>query len=213
MELGTGKVSVKMVNEAAFIDLNMASEKLLMSLFQSVGVEAGEAQSLVDAIEDWRDVDDLPRLSGAERDQYQAAGLKQVPANTDFRTVDELKAVMGMTPALFDKVAGSLTVYSKAAGIVSALAPRTVLLAIPEASPEDVDAYIKSRQDQLDSGVLPTGYPRAAGYEAGAYGLVYNLQSEAALPDGTAFLRQAVVRMTGNAKHPFDILDWREVRP
>jgi len=212
-ELGAGKVVVKIVNESAFIDLNYASENLLLSLFTSVGLDAGEAQAMVDAIEDWRDADDLPRLSGAERDQYQAAGLKQVPANQNFRTVDELKSVLGMTPDLFAHVSGALTVYTKSTGIDASVAVRQVLLALPNVKAEEVDAYLAVRQDELAAGQVPTPFPAAAGFTGGATSMVYNLRSEAVLPDGSFFVREAVVRLTGDTKRPFDFLDWREARP
>ncbi len=211
--LGDGNVTVKIVNESAFIDLNYAPENLLLSLFASVGLDAGAAQSMVDAIEDWRDADDLPRLSGAERDQYQAAGLKQVPANQDFRTVDELKSVLGMTPDLFARVSGALTVYTKSAGIDPSVASRQVLLALPNIKAEDVDAYLAVRQEELAAGQVPTPFPAAAGFTGGVASMVYNLRSEAVLPDGTSFVREAVARLTGETKRPFDFLDWREARP
>lgn len=212
-DLDGTKVSVIMVPESTFIDLNTAPEKLLLGMFESVGVEAGQAQALVDAIEDWRDPDDLPRLSGAERDQYQAAGLKQVPANADFKSVSELKEVMGVTPEIYAKVADSLTVFSQAAGINSALAPRQVLLSIPDTKQEDVDAYLADRQSQLESGMVVMPFPAAAGFEAGSSSVVYNISSKAVLTDGTVFVSKAVVRLTGDVKHPFAFLDWREGRP
>jgi general secretion pathway protein K len=212
-ELGDGKVTVRIVEESAFIDLNTAPEPLLMGLFKSVGVEEGGAQALVDAIQDWKDVDDLTRASGAERDRYLAAGLKQVPPNAEFRRVDELKSVLGMTPALYDKIASALTVYSRASGINSALAPREVLLAIPDVTAEQVDAYLVARQEELSSGLTPAPFAPAAAFPAAGTGMIYTCRSEAVLSDGTVFVREAVAGLTRDPQHPFGFLDWREGRP
>jgi general secretion pathway protein K len=214
MNLADGKVSVTILDETALIDLNAAPEALLQNLLYSVGVEEGQAQTLVAAIQDWRDVDDLVRPGGAEVDQYLAAGLKQGPPNRDYLRVDELKGVLGMTPELYDKVSAALTVYTMSPGINSALSPRQVLMAIPNVIPADVDAYLTQRQEQLTAGQAPTPFPPAAPYAGGGGNMVYTVRSEAVLADGTAFVREAVARLAnGNPKHPFGFLDWREGRP
>lgn len=212
-DLGGGRVTVNLLDESAYIDLNAAPEALLLGLMQSVGVEEGRARELVDAIQDWRDADDLPRTSGAERDQYQAAGLKYMPANTNFRMVEEIKSVLGMTPDLYARISGALTVHSGVAGISSSLAPRQVLLAIPNVSAEQVDAYLAARQGDVLAGLPPPAFPPAAAFTAGQGTMVYNARSQAVIPDGTVFVREAVVRLTGDPKHPFGILNWREGRP
>lgn len=211
-ELGEAKVTVTLVDEAAYIDLNTAQDKLLLGLLTSSGVEEGEAQVLLAAIQDWRDADDLVRPSGAERADYLAAGLKYGPANADFRTLDELKAVLGMTPDLYDRIAGALTVYSHSAGINAPLAPRQVLMALPDVDPAQVDAYLVARQEELEAGLTPTPFPPAAAFPGGGSG-VYNARSVATLSDGTVFVRQAVARLTGDPKRPIAFLDWREGQP
>lgn len=211
-ELGEGKLTVTLVDEAAYIDLNAAQDTLLLGLLMASGVEEGAAQVLLDAILDWRDPDDLIRPSGAERDQYAAAGLAYVPANADFRSVDELKSVLGMTPELYDRLSGALTVHSRAAGINASLAPAQVLMAIPGVNPVDVESYLVTRQEDLAAGLTPAPFPPAAAFPGGGTG-VYNARSLASLPDGTVFVREAVARLTGDPKRPIAFLDWREGRP
>jgi len=211
-ELGEGKVTVTVVDEAAFIDLNAAQDNLLLGLLTASGVEEGAAQVLLDAILDWRDPDDLVRASGAERDQYEAAGLAYVPSNANFRSVDELKSVLGMTPDLYDKISGALTVHSRVAGINASVAPRQVLMAIPGVDPAEVESYLVTRAEDLAAGLTPAPFPPAAAFPGGGAG-VYNARSVATLPDGTVFVREAVVRLTGDPKRPIAFLDWREGRP
>lgn len=211
-QLSAGKITVSMLDEAAYIDLNVAPEKLLSGLLVSIGVAEDQAAILVDAILDWRDPDDLTRPSGAERDEYLAAGRDYGPANARFRTVDELKRVLGVTPELYDKIAGALTVYSNSAAINTVLAPRQVLLAIPNVSPGEVDAYLAARQEELTAGLTPAPFAPAAGYSGGKTA-VYNIRSISVLPDGARFVREAVVRLNRDPKRPWVFLDWREGRP
>lgn len=208
-ELGGGRVTVSLIDEAAYIDLNAAQDALLKGLLSSAGVEEGEAQVLLDAILDWRDGDELVRPSGAEREQYLAAGRTRLPANAAFRSVDELKAVLGMTDALYEQIAGALTVHSRQPGINAAQASRQVLLALPGAGAEAVDAYLAARQEELAAGLQAATFAPATAFTAGRGG-VYRLRSEAGLADGTVFVREAVVRLTGDAKRPAATLAWAE---
>ncbi len=208
-EMAEDKVSVTMVDEAAYIDLNTAQDALLMGLLKSAGIEEGEAQVLLDAILDWRDKDDLVRASGAERDQYVSEGVRARPTNGNFRTVDELKLVLGVSQQLYERVSEALTVYSRQTGINSATASANVLMAIPNVDQEQIDAYLVTRQEEIAAGLPPTAFPPAAAYSATSSG-VYNVRSIARMANGTEFNRVAVVRITGDPKRPITFLDWRE---
>lgn len=63
------------------------------ALLKQAGVS--EPQHLIDAIEDWYDTDDFVRLHGAEKDDYNTAGL---PRNNLPQTIAELEQVKGMAP-------------------------------------------------------------------------------------------------------------------
>lgn len=211
--LGDAEIQLVMRDESAKIDLNTASDALIKGLLLSVGLDEEQANQLVDAILDWRDNDELTRPQGAERDRYEAMGLPYVPTNAAFQTVDELQRVIGVTPDLYRKLAGALTVFSRLTGINSALAPRQVLLALPGATEADVDAYIAQREEMLDAGQTPLPFPLAAGFETGATTQVYNLRSIAKASDGTQFVREAVAKVAQDPKRPFIFLLWQEGRP
>jgi general secretion pathway protein K len=207
------EVEVAILEESARIDLNAASDTLLRGLLLSVGVDAESAESLVDAIVDWRDADDLVRPRGAEQAAYVAAGMDHVPSNGNFQTVDELRLVLGMTPELYKRIADALTVYSGQSGINGVVAPRQVLLALPGATPEDVDAYIAARAAYQAENLTPPVFPPATAFASGGAGSVYNLRARATLPDGTYFIREAVARVTRDRSRPFIFLDWKEGSP
>ena len=195
-------------DESARIDLNSANEALLRSLFINVGGTDPElAAHIADAIQDWRDGDDLKRPNGAEEADYRAAGLKYKPANANFETVSDLARVMGVTPAIYARVADTLTVHSRQAGINPLTAPRSVLLALPNTTPEMVDAYLALRGDALKGNQPAPAFPPAVGFSSGA-GPVWRVRAVATLPDGVTFAREAVVNPSGDVHRPFVALAW-----
>lgn len=209
-EFGGGKLNIMLLDVSGKIDLNSASDDLLKGLLKSVGLNDEESNILLDAIVDWRDEDDLPHPKGAEVAEYKAAGLKYRPANAPFETVNELQRVLGMTPDLFANLADALTVDSHQAGINAAIAPEKVLLALPGANAELVDAYLVARQEALLKKLLPPPFAPAAAAVAGADGSVYSVRAEAALPDGTVFIREAVVKIDQGAVRKFVFYSWKE---
>jgi general secretion pathway protein K len=104
-------VQISIRNEGTKIDLNHAPETSLSALFASVGVDASKAQSLADAVADFRDSDNFPRRHGAEAPEYVAAGLAWGPKNAPFEAVEELEQVLGMSPRVYERVAPYLTTY------------------------------------------------------------------------------------------------------
>jgi general secretion pathway protein K len=195
-------------DESAKIDLNGANEVLLRSLFTSIGgADPDVAAHIVDAIQDWRDPDDLKRPNGAEEADYRAAGLTYKPANAPFETVTELARVMFVTPEIYARVADSLTVHSRQPGVNAATASRTVLLALPNATPEVIDAFLQQRAAALAEKRPVPPLPLAQGFAAGATG-VWRIRAQATAPDGVTFAREAVVRPSGDVRRPFLALAW-----
>ena len=207
---GSASIVVTAVDEAAKIDVNAAPDPLLKNLLMVAGgLDEAAAAALVDALDDWRDPDDLTRPNGAEAPEYVAAGLKYVPANGPFETVGEVARVLGMTPALFRRIEPLITVYSQQPGINPATASRDVLLVLPDATPETVDAYISQRTDALANKLAMPPFPPAQAFGAGA-ALVWRIHAEASMPDGVTFVREAVLRPSTDAERPLIALAWLE---
>src|SRR5262249_34953591 len=106
------KVYVSIKDESTKLDLNQAPVELLVALFQSLGLQQDKAQSVADAIADFRDPDDLMHPRGAEQHQYQAAGLAWGPKNAPFDEVQELHQVFGVTQEIYEQIAPSLTTHN-----------------------------------------------------------------------------------------------------
>lgn len=207
---GEVAIAAAAVDESAKINLNIGSDALLRGLLQNVGgLPPDEAQNVVEAILDWRDADDLRRPNGAEEPEYRAAGRKYRPSNAPFESVGELRLVLGVTPALYDRIAPTLTVYSRQRGINPATASRDVLLALPNVSPEQVDAYLGQRADALAQKLPIPPFPPAQGFAAGAIP-VWRIHAEATLPDGVTFVRDAVTLPSSDPRRGLIALLWQE---
>lgn len=205
---GPASIVVTAVDEGARIDVNAAPDALLRSLLVQVGgMDDASASALVDAIADWRDPDDLRRPNGAEAPEYKAANLPYGPANAPFETIGEVSRVLGMTSAVFARIRDAITVYSRTPGIDTATAGRSVLLALPGATPEAVDAFIAQRSDALAQGLPVPPFPLAQGY-AGAAIPVWRIRAQATLSDGVTFARDAVLRPSPDPRLPAVTLAW-----
>lgn len=206
---GGGELRITIRDESAKVDLNAAPPLLLKGLFRAAGLGEAEADALGDAVADWRDPDDLRGANGAERSDYAAAGRSYGPANMPFETTEELRLVLGMSDALYRRIESLVTVHSRLAGINAAVAPREVLLALPGATPQMVDAFIEQRLALLAQGLPAPPFPAAQGLAANATGSTYGIQVRVVLGNNARFFREAVVRMTANVYEPATILAWR----
>jgi general secretion pathway protein K len=202
---------VSIHDESGKIDLNTASDELLKSLFVSVGLSEVASVTLLDAVLDWRDTDNLKRLHGAEDADYRAANKSYIPPNGPFETVDELQRVLGMTVELYRKLAPTLTVYSRQRGVNTAVASREVLLALPGINPAMVEQYLVQRQSMLDSGQVAPAFAGAGAFASASGGLSgYMARCEVKTSDGAVFVRQVVARLIQDPKRPVTVLAWGE---
>ncbi len=80
--------------ESGRVDLNAASPETLEALFAAHGFAGAEAAALRDRLLDWRDRDDLRRLRGAERADYEAAAATEMPGDGPLRHPGELRRVL-----------------------------------------------------------------------------------------------------------------------
>jgi type II secretory pathway component PulK len=122
------------------IDLNHADAEMLDALLRRLRIEEPVRDSMVDALLDWRDSDDIARPHGAERAWYAARG-RLVPRNGAFADVREITRVRG-----FEKMPGLDSVLTVEPGRVSlADAPLDVIAALPGMSDEGVARIAEER--------------------------------------------------------------------
>lgn len=146
MVFGDARYTLRVRDTGAALNLNDADEEVLRQFFaQGMRVDYAHADRLAQAILDWRDADEIPRLGGAERDEYLRAGAPVLPPNRDFAELDELRYVMGITPELFEASVPYLTLIGSGDVNVNA-APEPVLLALPDMTPGAVTELLRLRQ-------------------------------------------------------------------
>ena len=144
-------IALRLRDTGAALNPNEADEDMLRQfLADGLQIDYALADRLTQAIIDWRDQDELPRLNGAEREEYEQAGAPVLPANRPFAEVSELKYVLGMTKEIFEQMEPYLTTVSSGRINVNA-APEPVLAALPGFTPTTVAAVLRNRE----SGHLP----------------------------------------------------------
>ncbi len=207
----TGTVTYTIQDEGGKVDLNTGVEGLFAVVFRTAGIDAREAKALEDAILDWRDADRVRRPTGAEDQDYVAAGKSVHPANGPFVTVDELRNVLGITDQTFRAVAPALTVYSGRRGVDPAVAPRAVLRALL-ADPEALDRFIANRRSADGGGVRTRvrDIRISRRFISSSSRSAFSIRSEARLDTGAVFIRVAVVGIDGAGEARYRIYDWRQ---
>jgi type II secretory pathway component PulK len=166
-----GRYSVRMTDEGGRISLNRASEATLTRVVTNLvrggnattGVDTHAAKdigSIVDAILDWRDSDDLARANGAESDYYLGLRTPYHAKNGLFDSPEELLLVKGITAALFYGGDGSpglrdiFSVYSKEQKINVKTAPAAVFQVLLDTDAQTAADLVTLRDGDPD-GFLP----------------------------------------------------------
>ncbi len=112
VRIGPTPVIVRVWNESDRVNLNTAPAPLLRALVVGVGAEASVADQVAAAILDWRTKGANPTDGAARTQRYRLAGFSHAPPGTNFKTVLDLNDVLGMTPALFARLAPHVTVWT-----------------------------------------------------------------------------------------------------
>lgn len=96
--IGNGSFEYTITDEDGKLNINTASIDQLKYLFENVGIDITEVDTIVDSIFDWRDKNDLHLLNGAEEDYYQSLPQPYSSKDGPFDTIEEILLVKGMTP-------------------------------------------------------------------------------------------------------------------
>lgn len=95
-----GGYQVQVTTEEARFNINVlllnSDREILKRVFASWNLKPEFVSALVDALKDWVDADDLVSLNGAEKREYEKAGLDELPFNKPFKNLDDMLLVRGM---------------------------------------------------------------------------------------------------------------------
>ncbi|NJD62401.1 MAG: general secretion pathway protein GspK [Deltaproteobacteria bacterium] len=136
IELGDGTILVTLEDEERKINLNKlvlpngnAPDERRVAVFRRLLTILEIDPSFADAVVDWLDVDDTPRVGGAESAYYLSLPYPYRAKNDLFDTLDELRLVRGITPEIFEKLKPFVTIHSSGAVNINT-APKEVLMAL-----------------------------------------------------------------------------------
>jgi general secretion pathway protein K len=207
---GLGRVRIAITGAGGTVDLNRGNRELLGALLASAGVEEDKLDSLLDAIEDWRDNDELRSLNGAESDDYRAAGLDFGPKNGPFERVEELQQVLGMTPGIYQQIQSELTVHSRLPGIDPAMASAKLLGVIPNIDQQVLQEYLESRTQSVAEGTPLPEPPFSGANLSQGRSLAYHIKAMAFTDSGSTASVEAVIEPGRRRGLPYNQLVWRE---
>jgi general secretion pathway protein K len=175
-EMADGHYRIRIMEESGKINLNALTDQngiVLKNLLMNSGVAEEKANIIIDSILDWKDRDNIHRLSGAEDDYYQSLPRPYKAKNADFDSPEELFFVRGLSGAILHgsgEVKGILpfcTIYGKTDRINLLTASQEVLRAVPGMTEEMVRRII----DYRDLGPAEKLQP-IAGWMGGDYNAI-----------------------------------------
>jgi general secretion pathway protein K len=136
IDLGEGTIGIVVEDEERKININRlvlpngnAPDDQKLAVFRRL-LEILEIDPLLaDAVVDWLDNDDTPRVGSAESAFYLSRPFPYQAKNDFLDTVDELRLVRGVTPEVFEKLRPFVTVYSSGKVNLNT-APKQVIMAL-----------------------------------------------------------------------------------
>lgn len=136
IDLGEGTIGIVVEDEERKININRlvlpngnAADDQKLAVFRRL-LEILEIDPLLaDAVVDWIDNDDTPRVGSAESAFYLSRPFPYQAKNDFLDTVDELRLIRGVTPEVFEKLRPFVTVYSSGKVNLNT-APKQVIMAL-----------------------------------------------------------------------------------
>jgi general secretion pathway protein K len=210
---------IRLLSETGKININLIELGLLQTIMLHApnGSNAQLPSATINraaAIVDWRDGDDLMNIDGAEKNQYQEAGLNVQPSNKPFQTLDELQQVLGMNEATLKWLEPLVTVYADAPQVDLQLASKEVLQLISGVNTGLIDAYISTRVESAKHNQpAPTSPLDPTPSTQNAEVTVLTIVSEAQQGEqSTAVINALVKKSTDTQTTPFQVVRWQANR-
>jgi general secretion pathway protein K len=213
-----GTVRLTAADESGRINLNLAPIDLLAGLYSASGGTSLDPVSFAGRVEDWRDYNAEPSVGGAEAGDYESEGLSYRPANRPFRSVAELRLLLGLSRSDFNRLAPLLTVHSGQATIDPMSASPAVLRAIPNIQRSEVEGLMGARRNGATREQISALLARHAQYFSSAASGAYRVGAQARLDNGFSGAVEAVI-VTPQSGDPADyhVVAWSrlpdEARP
>jgi general secretion pathway protein K len=186
--IGNSRVTVRLKDEAWWINPNSASPALLDAMTRAAGSDGESARRLALAIGDWVGSAPAPRPPNVLLADYRAAGLDYGPPGAPIETLDELGRVLGMTPATF-----------------AAIRPHLTLFGPPQPSPTTTDPFVATALASV-----ATTEPAVSANQPPPDVLTTRITAAASGPNSAQVTRSAVVRFGAVLPLGYQVLAWRD---
>ena len=184
-------MTVDVTDERGKLDVNQSPATLLQALFGALGADRTTAQAAGNAIADWRSAQPAGDTDSPLVPAYRMEGRLWGPPGQEFQRLDELKLVMGISPALYEASLPYLTLALEQ-GPWTQYAAAPVLAAIARAR----------TQSGLTVDVADARGP-----------VVLSLVAHVDGRDGASFTRRVLFRLDGTLSGPawkYRILSWED---
>ena len=192
-------VSVTVEDERGKIPLNDIDDDQARRMFAAAGAEGDQLEAVTDAFLDWRDPDNVPRVHGAEADDYAAAGVR--PRNGDLPSVADLRRIKGVTAALYGRIAPAATVHFGVSGGFSKDTAQPLALSVMSEVSENSPDLIE-RQRERDGQRVALDIAD----DVRVIGRPLTVRAEASDGRGGRAVRSAIIQITGDAAAPYQVL-------
>lgn len=222
VRLPGGTLTIRVADESAKINLNLASAAQINGLFQALGTDPGQAAAIANAIAAWVGTVKPTGQAATLVNQYHEAGLAYEPPQAGATNLEELRFVLGMTPQLFALMQPYVTVYTTAAApdpataspiIQKALAYAAAVAPAADATPpqgQPAGGTAPAATPPSPPGAAPASAPGAAPAGVGGAGTVLTASIDvlARGREGGVFAVHTVVRVDPGSPKGYKTLDW-----
>lgn len=192
--VGAGVARTAWRGEMSLIDVNLAPQEVMYSLFRIAGATDPEALSLTEAVMERR----APR------------GRAATIAFGHISQLGELEA----PAAVLRRLRAYVTVYSGQPRIDPRIAPREVLTALPDMTNARVTSLVELRErGPSDPSRWTTEAGDAAKYFSFDRPPGVRIRVDASLENGTRAAAEVVVALYQEDKEPYRVLDWDDSPP
>ena len=187
IRIGRAVVGVRIEDESDKVNPNYASADLLRALLVQAGANPVTAAAVAASIVEWRVAGGVPGRPDATTARYIAAGREYAPSGAPFNSLDELDAVLGMTPDLLARLRPHLTLFT------------------------DGDPNAATRDPVVAQALAVTG-EHGGDADAGGGAQVVSVTADARGDNAARFAIQVIVRTNGRAEGSrYDILAYHQL--
>jgi len=186
--VGNSRVTVRLEDEAWWVNPNSASPALIEALLRATGNDPESARRQANAIGEWTGSTPAPRPPNALLADYRAAGLDYGPPGEPLETLDELGRVLGITPAILAALRPHLTLYGPSQPSATSADPFVVAALAETAQTAPVPSSAQPPPDVLTTRITATAFGSS----------------------NARAIRSAIVRFGSVLPRGYEVLAWRD---